>query len=100
MAEILRYEYAIALREAGYPQPEFSEGQLWYQTGLANQIHITSQWMFNYTKGVRFRILVQKARLIYAPDYVELANAVKIEGPVVNTIEELADLWLAQNRKR
>lgn len=97
MSQILSYEYALSLRDSGYPQPEFAEGQTWYQTGLANQVPITSHWLFTYTKGERFRILVQKARLIYAPSFDELKKATGVD--LLYNIEELADLWLAQNRK-
>jgi len=98
MTAPLPYEYACALRDAGYPQPEFAEGQTWYQTGLCNQVHITPQWMHNYASGERFKLLVQKARLIYAPGMDELKEATGLW--LSNEIEELADLWLAENKKR
>jgi len=98
MTDLLPYEYAIALRESGYPQPEFAEGQMWYQTGLCNEVHITPQWMHNYASVERFKLLVQKARLIYAPGFVELAKATKTHVPAFLTVEDLADIWLAQNK--
>jgi hypothetical protein len=100
MTVLLSYEYCLALRDAGYPQPEFADGQTWYQTGLCNEVHITQQWMHNYGSGYRFKLLVQKARLVYAPGFDEL---VKVTGALLTsylTIEELAAIWLAINKKR
>jgi hypothetical protein len=97
MTAPLSYEYAIALRESGYPQPEFAEGQVWYQTGLCNEVHITPQWTHNYASSERFRLLAQKARLIYAPGADELKKATGVAW--FPMIEELADIWLAQNKK-
>jgi hypothetical protein len=98
MTAILRYEYCLALKDAGYPQPEFAEGQVWYQTGLCNEVHITPQWMHNYTSSKRFRLLAQKAQLIYAPGMDELKKATGVAW--FPMIEELADIWLAQNKMK
>ena len=100
MQAILPYEYAVELKDAGYPQPEFADGQTWYQTGLCNEVHITTQWMHNYGSEYRFKLLVQKARLVYAPNWSELVKATKTHIPAFLTVEELADIWLAQNKKR
>jgi len=100
MTAPLRYEYCLALKDAGYPQPEFAEGQVWYQSSLCTEVHITPQWMHNYTSSDRFRLLAQKARLIYSPGYKDLAAAANVVLPVMLTDEDLADIWLAQNRKQ
>jgi hypothetical protein len=100
MTAPLPYEYACALRDAGYPQPEFAEGQVWCQTGLCNEVHITPQWTHNYASSERFRLLAQKARLIYSPGYKDLAAAANVVLPAMLTVEDLADIWLAQNKKR
>jgi len=54
--------------------------------------------LHNYSSSERFRLLAQKARLIYAPGMDELKKATGVAW--FPMIEELADIWLAQNKKR
>jgi hypothetical protein len=100
MTAILPYVYACALKDAGYPQPEFAEGQMWYNSDTGNHGEISASFMYACKHYPYFSAIVEKARLIYAPGYVELAKATKTHVPAFLTEQELADIWLAQNRKR
>lgn len=91
MNEILPYEYACALKDAGYPQPYFTEGRYWYTIDTALIYDVQAHGKLRRPK---------KAGLAYAPTREELVAATTVLQSYLYTIEELADLWLAQNRKR
>jgi len=98
MIKQLPYEYAIALRESGYPQPEFAEGQVWYKVDTAMQSTLDASWMHRYRNYWAFRAKVNKGELAYAPGYDELKQKTGA-SPKYNT-EELANIWMIQNKKR
>jgi predicted NAD/FAD-dependent oxidoreductase len=95
MSAPLRYEYCLALKDAGYPQPEFAEGQTWYSIETAQL-----NWIAKSEKSGKFLRRPLRSDLVYAPGFAELAKATKAELIAFLTIEELADIWLAINKKR
>lgn len=91
MTTTLPYEYAVALRDAGYPQPYIAPGTLWYSIETA-QVYDAAAHR-NYRRPA-------KSGLAYAPGFDELVKATKTHVPAFLTLEELAELWLAQNKQR
>jgi hypothetical protein len=91
MIKPLPYEYACALKDAGYPQPYFAEGQTWYS--------IETAYLYDTSAHGKLR-RPQKSGLAYAPGYEELAKAANVKLRKGDTIEELACLWLAQNKRK
>lgn len=91
MNEILPYEYACALKDAGYPQPYFTEGRYWYTIDTALIYDVQAHGKLRRPK---------KAGLAYAPGYEELAEATNTAISEKYSIQELANIWLAQNKKR
>jgi hypothetical protein len=94
----LPYEYAIALRDSGYPQPEFAERQTWYKVDTAMMSVLDTGWMHRYRNYWSFRAKVKKDELAYAPGHDELKQKTGA-SPKYNT-EDLANIWMIQNKKR
>jgi hypothetical protein len=92
----LPYEYACALKDAGYPQPKIAPGQTWYSIETAQVYDVLAHGK----KSGKFLRRPQKSGLAYAPGFEELAKAANVKLPAMLTIEELADLWLAQNKNK
>ena len=98
MTASLPYEYAIALRDSGYPQPEFAEGQTWYKVDTAMRSTLDAGWMHRYRVYWSFQAKVNKDELAYAPGYDELKQ--KTGASPKYNVEELANIWMIQNMKR
>ena len=98
MQTTLPYEYAVALRDSGYPQPEFAEGQTWYKLDTAMSSVLDADWLHRYRVYWSFRAKVNKSELAYAPTYEELKKATGA-SPKYNA-EELANIWMIKNKKR
>lgn len=88
---ILPYEYACALKDAGYPQPYISPGQTWYSIETA-QVYDAAAHR-NYRRPA-------KSGLAYAPGFAELAKATNTGLEEKYNTQELAYIWMVQNRKQ
>lgn len=96
MTAPLPYEYCCALKDAGYPQPKIAPGQTWYSIETEQVYDVFAHGK----KSGKFLRRPGRSELAYAPGFVELAKATKTHVPAFLTVEELADIWLAQNKKR
>lgn len=95
MAVILSYEYACALKDAGYPQPEFAEGQTWYSIETAQVYDVLAHGK----KSGKFLRRPKMSELAYAPRYEELeADTRSLDEKY--SVQELAYIWMLQNEKR
>jgi len=96
MTALLPYEYACALKDAGYPQPKIAPGQTWYSIETAQVYDVLAHGK----KSGKFLRRPKRSELAYAPGADELVKAANVQLRKGDTIEELACLWLAQNKKR
>lgn len=96
MNAILTYEYAVALKDAGYSQPKIAAGQTWYNIETAQVYDVLAKGK----KSGKFLQRPKRSELAYAPSFIELCRLFGIQTGTKYTIEELADIWLAQNKKR
>ncbi len=93
MKHIVSFETAKALKAAGYPQPEFETGQIWYHSngliiivGRVEGIFIDSRYVFCVDTGES--TLDNPAKLVsfYAASATEIIQAISIT-------ENSADLY-------
>lgn len=99
MKDIISHKTALALKEAGFPQPEFGPGQFWYDedggvfvvglnvsNGLRSLVHIS--WIYRPES---------KDAVTFAPSVTDLLRELPDR---YNAAELLAAAWLEKNKKQ
>ena len=95
MKHIVSFETAKALKEAGYPQPEFEAGQFWYD--LDGTLFIKSRHPFRFLSpesGGIWILDISFEERFYAPSSTEIIEHVGKENPGARLYFEVG-LWNA-----
>lgn len=122
MKHIVSFETAKALKAAGYPQPEFETGQLWYNWngGLFMTSPLANRF-FNLESGGIWFIVLDSNVCFYAPSATEIMEHERMDFCVCkcfgsglwvcrvvdeslayikeNHAEAAAELWLKLNAR-
>ena len=93
MKHIVSFETAKALKAAGYPQPEFETGQIWYNwdgwiiiVGRVEGVFINCRYIFCLDTGESALEYPAKLVSFYAPSATEIIQAISLT-------EHSADLY-------
>ena len=73
MKHLVSFETAKALKEAGYPQPDFETGQVWYTLDGLPHIKLARKWQFlNLESGGIWLLGIDPEKRFYAPSATEI----------------------------
>jgi hypothetical protein len=95
MKHVVSFETAKALKEAGYPQPEFETGQIWYDPNRTTfAVSPIAGRLFNLDMG-SIRVAYHDSKgFFYAPSATEIIEHVGKENPGSRLYFEVG-LWNA-----